>query len=286
MQTLSALLDQIGGAGLGLALLVVVLGSMVQASIGIGLNLFSVGLLVMIHPIFAPGPVLVYSFLLSLAASVRLRKDIEVRSLALRAIEEAKALEPELLDGRFTPEYLAEHPDAQALVDMITNMQAADAGSAGEEADEVKRGEAAQLDARSRLDVLDRDVRQRVDRRPVHARPFEQHGAQRHPDEDEDRTGRCCKQRRLIGRAAGTGWRGLGGEPLGRAHTDPCRRQQGPSRCPVQPLASRWLADRPLQIDLHRDTAGWSLGHTGALELRRLRGVAARASLWKGGWPR
>lgn len=83
MQTLSALLDQIGSVGLGLALLVVVIGAMVQASIGIGLNLFSVGLLVMIHPIFAPGPVLVHSFLLSLVASVGLRKDIEGRPLAL-----------------------------------------------------------------------------------------------------------------------------------------------------------------------------------------------------------
>src|SRR3954449_7891954 len=64
--------------------------------------------------------------------------------------EEAKALGATLLDGRFTPEYLAEHDDARALVDMITNMQGALAS------DEVKRGEAAQLDARSRLDVIDR----------------------------------------------------------------------------------------------------------------------------------
>src|SRR6185312_15788284 len=37
--------------------------------------------------------------------------------------EEAKELAPKLLDGRFTPEYLAEHDDARALVDMITEMQ-------------------------------------------------------------------------------------------------------------------------------------------------------------------
>jgi pimeloyl-ACP methyl ester carboxylesterase len=65
--------------------------------------------------------------------------------------EEAMALGPKLLDGRFTPEYLAEHPDAQALVDMVVGMQ-----GAGESSDEVKRGEQLQLDARSRLDVLDR----------------------------------------------------------------------------------------------------------------------------------
>ena len=64
--------------------------------------------------------------------------------------EEAKELAPKLLDDRFTPEYLAEHDDARALVDMITQMQG------GETSDEVKRGEQLQLDARSRLDVLDR----------------------------------------------------------------------------------------------------------------------------------
>jgi pimeloyl-ACP methyl ester carboxylesterase len=69
--------------------------------------------------------------------------------------EEAKALGATLLDGRFTPEYLAEHPDARALVDMIAGMQG-EAPSDGVEVDEVRRGEAAQLDARSRLDVIDR----------------------------------------------------------------------------------------------------------------------------------
>jgi pimeloyl-ACP methyl ester carboxylesterase len=75
---------------------------------------------------------------------------------------EAMALGPKLLDGRFTPEYLAEHPDAQALVDMVVSMQAggSDGGESSEESEEsakeVKRGEQLQLDARSRLDVLDR----------------------------------------------------------------------------------------------------------------------------------
>jgi pimeloyl-ACP methyl ester carboxylesterase len=64
--------------------------------------------------------------------------------------EEAKAMGAKLLDGRFTPEYLAEHPDDQALVDMIANMQG------GPATGEVRRGQLAQLDARSRLDVLDR----------------------------------------------------------------------------------------------------------------------------------
>jgi pimeloyl-ACP methyl ester carboxylesterase len=64
--------------------------------------------------------------------------------------DEAKALGGRLLDRRFTPEFLAEHDDARALVDMITGMQ-------GEAVTgEVRRGELAQLDARSRFDVLDR----------------------------------------------------------------------------------------------------------------------------------
>jgi pimeloyl-ACP methyl ester carboxylesterase len=79
-----------------------------------------------------------------------------LHKLAEMPPEEAKALGPKLLDGRFTPEYLAAHDDARALVEMITAMQGAETGSAGEEADEVRRGEQAQLDARSRLDVLDR----------------------------------------------------------------------------------------------------------------------------------
>jgi pimeloyl-ACP methyl ester carboxylesterase len=65
--------------------------------------------------------------------------------------DEAKAKGAQLLDGRFTPGYLAEHPDAQALVDLVAGMQGAPS-----EDPEVRRGEAAQLDARSRLDVLDR----------------------------------------------------------------------------------------------------------------------------------
>jgi len=56
--------------------------------------------------------------------------------------DEAKALAPKLLDGRFTPEYLAEHDDARALVEMITAMQGA------ESSDEVKRGE-IEVSARS-----------------------------------------------------------------------------------------------------------------------------------------
>jgi pimeloyl-ACP methyl ester carboxylesterase len=64
--------------------------------------------------------------------------------------DEAKALGATLLDSRFTPDWLAEHDDDRALVEMITTMQGAPSS------DEARRGELAQLDARSRLDVLDR----------------------------------------------------------------------------------------------------------------------------------
>jgi pimeloyl-ACP methyl ester carboxylesterase len=73
-----------------------------------------------------------------------------LHTLADLSPEEAKELAPKLLDGRFTPEYLAEHDDARALVDMITTMQGAPSD------EETRRGEQAQLDARSRFDVLDR----------------------------------------------------------------------------------------------------------------------------------
>ena len=73
-----------------------------------------------------------------------------LHTLAELPPDEAKALGATLLDGRFTPEYLAEHDDARALVEMIADMQGAPAS------DEVRRGEAAQLDARSRLNVIDR----------------------------------------------------------------------------------------------------------------------------------
>jgi pimeloyl-ACP methyl ester carboxylesterase len=73
-----------------------------------------------------------------------------LHKLAEMPPEAAKALGPKLLDGRFTPEWFAGHDDDRALVEMITTMQGAPVD------EETRRGELAQLDARSRLDVLDR----------------------------------------------------------------------------------------------------------------------------------
>jgi uncharacterized membrane protein YfcA len=60
-------------------------GAAAQASIGLGLNLFTVPILALIDPVFVPGPVLVHSFLVSIAASYRLYAGIDRRELALSA---------------------------------------------------------------------------------------------------------------------------------------------------------------------------------------------------------
>jgi 3-oxoadipate enol-lactonase len=64
--------------------------------------------------------------------------------------EEARELGATLLDSRFTPEWLAEHDDDRAIVEMVAGMQGAPSDG------EVRRGELAQLDARSRFDAIDR----------------------------------------------------------------------------------------------------------------------------------
>ena len=55
-----------------------------------------------------------------------------------------------LLDSRFTPEWLAEHPSDRALADMMASRR-----NVPKSADQL-RGEALQLEARSRHDVSDR----------------------------------------------------------------------------------------------------------------------------------
>jgi uncharacterized membrane protein YfcA len=81
-----ALVHEIGAGYLLLALGIVALGAMTQFAIGMGLNLFSVGALALIHPALSPGPVLVLSFILSVMASIALRRDIEGGLLALSAL--------------------------------------------------------------------------------------------------------------------------------------------------------------------------------------------------------
>ena len=83
---MQALIDQIGMAGLMLAIAAMFGGAAAQASIGMGLNLFTVGILALINPVFVPAPILVHSFLLSIVASFRLRQDINLGEVALSIV--------------------------------------------------------------------------------------------------------------------------------------------------------------------------------------------------------
>ena len=58
-------------------------GAAAQASIGMGLNLFTVPILALIDPVYVPGPVLLHSFLVASAASYRLRADVDTRELGI-----------------------------------------------------------------------------------------------------------------------------------------------------------------------------------------------------------
>lgn len=73
-----------------------------------------------------------------------------LHELAAMDEEQVMALRATLLDTRFTPGYLAEHPADRALADYAIQ-RPTEAATA-----EVRRGMAAQLDARSRHDVVDR----------------------------------------------------------------------------------------------------------------------------------
>jgi pimeloyl-ACP methyl ester carboxylesterase len=73
-----------------------------------------------------------------------------LHELASMSPDEQAALGPRLLDTRFTPEYLAEHDADRVMADLMNERRRAPID------DEVRRGELAQLDARSRHDVVDR----------------------------------------------------------------------------------------------------------------------------------
>jgi pimeloyl-ACP methyl ester carboxylesterase len=73
-----------------------------------------------------------------------------LHELAALPPAEAAAIGLRLLDTRFTPEWLADHPQDRALVD------ARAAGGAATKRAEVRRGELEQLEARRGHDVWDR----------------------------------------------------------------------------------------------------------------------------------
>jgi pimeloyl-ACP methyl ester carboxylesterase len=76
-----------------------------------------------------------------------------LHELARLPAAERAARSVQVLDTRFTPEWLASHPGDRALVEMMAQR------SAGEKTVEQVRGEAEQMDARRRHDVCDRLAR-------------------------------------------------------------------------------------------------------------------------------
>lgn len=64
-----------------LASLVALFGAILQGSIGFGLGLIGVPLLVLINPVFVPGPLLLAALILNLFISGRERKTIDIRGL-------------------------------------------------------------------------------------------------------------------------------------------------------------------------------------------------------------
>jgi pimeloyl-ACP methyl ester carboxylesterase len=73
-----------------------------------------------------------------------------LHELAALGEDQVLALRATLLDTRFTPEYLAEHESDRVLAEFATQRRTETVP------DEVQRGMTAQLDARSRHDVVDR----------------------------------------------------------------------------------------------------------------------------------
>jgi uncharacterized protein len=78
-------IDTLGIGGLVLGLAATALGGAAQAAIGMGFNLFAAPLLALIDPVFVPGPILIHGLLLSIAASWRLRAEINLREVGISA---------------------------------------------------------------------------------------------------------------------------------------------------------------------------------------------------------
>lgn len=56
-------------------------GAVVQGSIGFGLNLIAVPILVLVDPDLVPGPALIFAFVVTVLLAVRERRDIDVRGV-------------------------------------------------------------------------------------------------------------------------------------------------------------------------------------------------------------
>jgi len=71
----------ISANGSYLAFLIVLVGSIVQGSVGIGLGFVAVPLLVLINPDFVPGPLLLAALVLTLLIAIREHQSIESKNL-------------------------------------------------------------------------------------------------------------------------------------------------------------------------------------------------------------
>ena len=78
------------------------------------------------------------------------RASYPLHELAKLPEAERKAVGTQLLDTRFTPDWLAEHPNDQALADLLAER------TLSSKSDEQLRGEQGQIEARSHHDVYDR----------------------------------------------------------------------------------------------------------------------------------
>ena len=76
----------IGGLEFLFVTIIVLIGSASQAAIGMGLNLFAIPLLLLINPVFAPGPVLVASLTLSFLALWRVPATVDRQELKFALI--------------------------------------------------------------------------------------------------------------------------------------------------------------------------------------------------------
>lgn len=94
-----------------LVTLIILIGSASQAVIGMGLNLFAIPLLMLVNPIYAPGPVLVASMLLSFLALRRVPAKVEWLEL--------KYALAGLLAGTFIAAILVSQMDTSTLVRVL-----------------------------------------------------------------------------------------------------------------------------------------------------------------------
>jgi uncharacterized membrane protein YfcA len=71
----------VSGAGLALVGAAVLVGAIVQGSIGFGLNLIAAPVLALVDPTLVPGPAIVIAFVFTALLAVRERRDIDLRGV-------------------------------------------------------------------------------------------------------------------------------------------------------------------------------------------------------------